>query len=149
MKKYILISLLSMIVYLDCFAYTYSVKIGDLRYDLNNGDNTAMVVYQAYDQEDAINYVGLTKIVIPATVQYEGTTYRVASIQNRAFYGCPDLETIEIGENIERIGYSGNSSYVFMNSPKLNKVIWRAKNCKGFADFYNRFTDTVFAACIT
>ena len=128
-----------MIVYLDCFAYTYSVKIGDLRYDLNNGDNTAMVVYQAYDQGDAINYVGLTKIVIPATVQYEGTTYRVASIQNRAFYGCPDLETIEIGENIERIGYSGNSSYVFMNSPKLNKVIWRAKNCKGFADFYTPF----------
>ena len=55
-----------MIVYLDCFAY--GVKIGDLRYDLNNGDNTAMVVYQAYDQEDAINYVGLTKIVIPANI---------------------------------------------------------------------------------
>lgn len=138
MKKCVFfVSLIALLLSsLSAFAASFYVTIGDLRYCLDQVAYTAIVSWNNSDQGN--NYVGLKHIVIPATVQYEGTTYRVTAIQNRAFYGCPDLETIEIGENIERIGYS-SSSYVFMNSLKLNKIIWKAKNCKGWDHYYSPF----------
>ena len=138
MKKCVFfVSLIALLLSsLSAFAASFYVTIGDLRYCLDQVAYTAIVSWNNSDQGN--NYVGLKHIVIPATVQYEGTTYRVTAIQDRAFYGCPDLETIEIGENIERIGYS-SSSYVFMNSLKLNKIIWKAKNCKGWDYYYSPF----------
>jgi hypothetical protein len=122
MKKcYFFVSLIAFLFSsLSAFAASFFATIDNLHYSLDQGSYTAIICPDNSGQGN--NYVGLKHIVIPATVQYEGTTYRVTAIQNRAFYGCPDLETIEIGENIERIGYS-SSSYVFMNSLKLNKII--------------------------
>ena len=137
MKKCYFFALLIALLFssLNSFA-SFFATIDNLRYSLDQGSYTAIIYPDNSDQGN--NYVGLKHIVIPATVQYEGTTYRVTAIQNRAFYGCPDLETIEIGENIERIGYS-SSSYVFMNSLKLNKIIWKAKKCIGWENFYSPF----------
>lgn len=137
MKKCYFFALLIALLFssLNSFA-SFFATIDNLRYSLDQGSYTAIICPDNSDQGN--NYVGLKHIVIPATVQYEGTTYRVTAIQNRAFYGCPDLETIEIGENIERIGYS-SSSYVFMNSLKLNKIIWKAKKCIGWENFYSPF----------
>ena len=137
MKKcYFFVSLIAFLFSsMNSFA-SFFATIDNLRYSLDQGSYTAIIYPDNSDQGN--NYVGLKHIVIPATVEYEGTTYKVTTIQDRAFCGCPDLETIEIGENIERIGYS-SSSYVFMNSLKLNKIIWKAKNCSGWANFYSPF----------
>lgn len=141
MKKYVFfVSLIALLLSsLSAFAASFYVTIGDLRYCLDQVAYTAMVSWDHSDQGN--NYIGLREIVIPATVQYEGTTYKVTAIQDRAFYGCPDLETIEIGKNIERIG-STSSCYVFKNSLKLNKIIWKAKNCKGWDYYYSPFGGT-------
>ena len=129
MKKCVFFVSLIALLLSSLSAFAAYVTIGDLRYCLDQVAYTAMVSWDHSDQGN--NYIGLREIVIPATVQYEGTTYKVTAIQDRAFYGCPDLETIEIGKNIERIG-STSSCYVFRNSPKLNKIKWKAKNCKGW-----------------
>lgn len=136
MKKCVFFVSLIAFLFSSLNVFASFATIGGLRYYLNQGSYTAIIYPDNSDQGN--NYIGLREIIIPATVQYEGTTYKVTEIQNRAFYGCPDLETIEIGENIERIGYS-SSSYVFMNSLKLNKIIWKAKNCKGWDDYYSPF----------
>ena len=139
MKKcYFFVSLIAFL-FSSLNVFASFVTIGGLRYYLVQGSYTAIIYPDNSDQGN--NYVGLKHIVIPATVQYEGITYRVTDIENRAFYGCPDLETIEIGENIESQIGSGSSSYVF-NSPKLNKIKWKAKNCKGWGHYYSPFGGT-------
>ena len=138
MKKcYFFVSLIAFL-FSSLNVFASFATIGGLRYYLDQGSYTAIIYPDNSDQGN--NYIGLREIIIPATVQYEGTTYNVTEIQNRAFYGCPDLETIEIGENIERIGTT-SSCYVF-DSPKLNKIKWKAKNCKGWDYYYSPFGGT-------
>lgn len=132
MKKYILVFIFTTI----CFN-SFAVVVDGVCYRLSESTNTASVTYSS--SEDGENYVGKRNIVIPATIQYDGKTYEVTSISEYAFQGCPDLETIEIGKNIKRIA-PGRWTRVFADSPNLNKVIWRAKNCQeGFADYYTPF----------
>jgi hypothetical protein len=39
-------------------------------------------------------------IVIPATVDYKGTTYKITSISERSFYGCDQLTSVSIPESM-------------------------------------------------
>ena len=45
------------------------------------------------------NYSGY--VTVPKTVEYEGVTYNVSSIDYEAFGYCPDLTTLDIHENIK------------------------------------------------
>lgn len=101
------------------------------------------------------------ELKIPATVSYNGVSYKVARIGNHAFYGCNNLTTVEIGDNIETIGqgvferrswYSyPSSSYVYEGDPKLKIVIWKAKNvstdCNTGGGYYTAGEHTLFSPC--
>ena len=43
-------------------------------------------------------------LVIPEMVEYEGITYTVTAIQNRAFYHCTGLESLTLGKYLKNIG---------------------------------------------
>ena len=73
--------------------YVYAVIEG-LRYGLK--DNIATVVRQPS------NIPG--DIVIPSSVEYNGTTYSVTSIGKYAFYGCSSLTSITIPDSVTSIG---------------------------------------------
>lgn len=45
-------------------------------------------------------------VVIPATVEYGGKTFRVTSIGYQAFYLCSKITSVVIPENVKDIGYS-------------------------------------------
>ena len=67
-------------------------------------DNTVAVTYKgdsftSYSNEYAGN------VVIPSSVNYNGTTYSVTSIVNYAFFNCYSLTSIEIPNSVISIGY--------------------------------------------
>ena len=73
------------------FSYTYQGKT--LYYNITS-ENTVEVTY-TYISGD---------VVIPSTVQYDGTTYSVTSIGERAFRNCSSLTSITIPNSVTSIG---------------------------------------------
>ena len=74
------------------------VQIGNLYYNLNNGNQTAEVIkYQSGNK-----YTG--DIIIPESVEYSSVTYTVTSIGYEAFYGCDGLTSVTIGNSVTSIG---------------------------------------------
>ena len=57
-------------------------------------------------------------VVVPGTVEYDGITYTVKGVGNRAFEGCGDLRKVTISEGIYKIG-----SYAFIGCGNLERVI--------------------------
>lgn len=102
-----------------------NVVVDNLHYDIDDTNYTATITGD--DIYGKRNYVGFTAITIPSTIKFQDKIYKVTKIDANTFAGCPDLETIEIGENITTIATSA-----FSNSPKLKKMVWRAKACNGF-----------------
>ena len=57
-------------------------------------------------------------VVVPGTVEYDGITYTVKGVGNRAFEGCGDLRKVTISEGIYMIG-----AYAFIGCGNLERVI--------------------------
>ena len=63
------------------------------------------------------------KVTIPATVKYDGTTYKVTAISKGAFKNDTSLKTVTIGKNVAKIGanaFKGTSDSVTYKVPKAN-----------------------------
>ena len=57
-------------------------------------------------------------VVVPGTVEYDGITYTVKGVGDRAFEGCGDLRKVTISEGIDEIG-----AYAFIGCGNLERVI--------------------------
>ena len=57
-------------------------------------------------------------VVVPGTVEYDGITYTVKGVGNKAFEGCGDLRKVTISEGIYKIG-----AYAFIGCGNLERVI--------------------------
>lgn len=77
--------------------WAYDFQVGDLYYNITS--EYSSIVEVTYHE----NYAGLTSVTIPETVTYNGTTYTVNGIGRRAFYKCPSLISVVIGNGIARI----------------------------------------------
>lgn len=112
----------SLLLSTSAMAYT-EVTQGQLRYELNGTE--------AY----VCGYVGSpTDLVIPATIESDGLTFKVTKISNSAFSGCSNLVTVKaVGNNLVEIGewaFSGCTSLVSVSFPSVKKIGYRAfYNC--------------------
>ena len=81
------------------------------------------VVYEVIDaDEPAVELVAIEKsniksVSVPATVKYEGITYKVAGIGKSAFKNNKKITSLTIGNNVTYIG-----SYAFYKNTKLKKI---------------------------
>ena len=66
--------------------------------------------YSSYDE-----YSG--EVIIPETVTYNGITYSVTSIGDKAFYKCSSLTSVTIPESVKSIG-----NYAFSNCSALTSI---------------------------
>ncbi|MBR1513645.1 MAG: leucine-rich repeat domain-containing protein [Bacteroidales bacterium] len=112
MKRTVLFSVLALALAMcgqRAFAYDFTVDgihYTKLPHQLPGGgcgETTLMVV----DADHENSYSG--DIVIPETVTFGDTTFRVTNIGNEAFYNCTDLTSITLPNNLENIGFHGIS----------------------------------------
>ena len=76
-----------------------STEIDGINYDFDAETKQATVIGKSGDL-----YSG--EIVIPESVKYGGTVYSVKRIGHEAFYGCSNLTSVTIGNNVETIAYN-------------------------------------------
>lgn len=94
LKRFIFVLIFSGI---EIMSYAYGVNIDGIYYLLNG--NKAIVTSHAYGNT---GYNG--NIIIPESVKYNGNTYNVTSIDEKAFFDCKGLESVIIPNNVTSIG---------------------------------------------
>ena len=126
--------LLVAVMMLPTAASGYDFKVDDVYYSINNDSTTVTALTCDNDPK-------IVTIIIPETVNNEGTTYRVTEIGEGAFTQSQlYLRYVEIGDGVERIGrgafhmsdidsiYIGKSVsyigyYAFASCDRLRKVL--------------------------
>ena len=128
MKRVIFIGLFTLLGVLSAQAYDFEVDgiyyayREDWNWETDEWaiiDGEVEVVYK--EAGDITSYSGV--VVIPATVMYNGISYRVTKIGDSAFYGCSGLTSVTIPENLTYIGDA-----VFSGCSGLT-VEWNASHC--------------------
>ena len=132
MRKTILLTLLTLLT-IPMFAA--GVRIGNLYYNLNEANKTAVVTYELNKSNENYSYLK-GNLDIPGTIEYHSEVYTVTSIGNYAFYGCSSLPSVTIPNSVTSIGIeafygcSGLTSVTIPNSvTKIGSEAFRG--CSG------------------
>ena len=128
--KRIILALLLLLAAIETYAYSFSAECstGQTLYYSITSDSTVAVTYAAFESFWHVTYntytyyYGHTKpsgyLVIPDSVTYSGTTYRVTSIGDYAFYDCSDIQRLVIIPNsVTSIGH-----YAFYNCSGIDSL---------------------------
>ena len=79
-------------------------------------------------------------VIIPEQVEYNGKTLSVVAVGERAFFNCPNLTSVSLGNNIEEIG---DRAFVYCSglngislSGKIKSIgTYAFSDCTGFSSF--------------
>ena len=113
MKQLFRFSLLLLALLLPATASAYDFEVDGIYYNING--NEATVTHKNWSFGA---YSG--SVVIPITVTYNGTIYRVTAIDVYAFSGCTGLTSIDIPNSVTEIGgwaFSGCSGLTSITIP--------------------------------
>ncbi len=113
MKKQLLLFVLML---LPLVASADAVEINGIYYNLNSETKEAQVLYNS-------NYSG--NIILPESVNYDGTKYSVTSIGLWSFSGCSELTSITIPNSVTEIG-----DQAFVSCSGLTSIVVENGNSK-------------------
>ena len=80
-------------------AHAYSFMSEGIYYNILADNETVEVTYRDTNYD---TYIGIVNI--PSEVSYNGVTYKVTTIGDRAFYKCSSVTEIYVPETISKIG---------------------------------------------
>ncbi len=141
MKK--LTSFLVALFFATTAIYAYNFQVGDLYYNITSSTApyTVEVTYQQAWSSD--NYKGLTTVTIPASVTYNGTTYAVTSIGDRAFLQCNNITSVTIPNTVTSIGNSAFQSCTNLTSISIPNTVTIGEGAFDNTAWYNSQPDGV------
>ena len=97
--------LFSLFILCLCFstAWGHDVEVDGIYYNLNNEDKTASVTFKGDNMYSYENeYTG--EVVIPETINVNGTQYQVTSLGVLCFYECAYLTSVTIPNTVTSLG---------------------------------------------
>ena len=109
------------------------VQIGDLYYDLYEDytaelvtDQTGVLLFKSYQYLEG-------DLVIPSSVEYEGSTYTITSIGDRAFQFCSALTSVTIPDSVTGIGWDVFDGCSGLKEPVYNEhlFVYMPRSYKG------------------
>ena len=105
----------------QCALLQASTLIDGLYYDMDTSNRTATVTYEV---DGTGNYASLSaNVKIPKSVVYNGVTFTVTKIADKAFANCTVMESITIPGTVLQIGQNtGVSDLPFYNCTSLKSV---------------------------
>lgn len=93
---------------MNAWAYDGSVVTPSeqtIYYNFNSSSQTITITYPNTADAPWSNYTKPTgDLVIPDSIEHNGARYPVTAIGNRAFYGCMNITSVIIGDNVTSIG---------------------------------------------
>ena len=105
---------------LPTIAAAHDFTVNGIYYNING--NEATVTYQGASATEVSNeYQGT--VVIPSTVNYNGTTYPVTAIGDSAFYQSYYLNSATIGNNVKVIGQYAFAGCGFTTSITIGNAV--------------------------
>lgn len=118
MKKIYLFACMLFVAFISASAHDFEAKNNNgttIYYNFNADGTSVSVTYQGGESLDILDeYKG--KIVIPAEVTYDGTTYAVTAIGEEAFVGT-GITSVEIPSSVTSFG-----DYAFMSCQNLSSI---------------------------
>ena len=124
------------------FSYTYQGKT--LYYDIFAGrTNEVRLTYYNLDGSDTANNHVSGDVVIPSSVEYNGTTYNVTAINELTFLGCGNLTSITIPNSITDI--YGSAFYGCSGLTSINVASGNTHYSSADGVLYNISQDTLIA----
>ena len=147
----------------QCALLQASTLIDGLYYDLDTSNRTATVTYEV---DGTGNYASLSaNVKIPENVVYNGVTFTVTKIADKAFANCTVMESISIPGSVVQVGnlqwwkYKTDCSELpFYNCTSLKKVrfedgvqpiVFGSHNCGGInsGNNYLAYNKGLFSSC--
>ena len=102
------------------------VQIGELYYNLDSSEKTAAVTYKSVTSTNSGPATNegwdIAVVNIPETVQHDGITYNVTSVESFAFARCQNLSSATFPNSLNKIGREA-----FRNCSKLKTVTFNGK----------------------
>ncbi len=152
MRKSILIFLFALLGVLSARAYDF--EAGGIYYNITNSSAKEVEVTAKSSHYDD-RYTG--SVVIPSSVTYNKTTYKVTAIGNSAFKSCSDLTFVTIPNSVTSIGESAFSACYDLTSVTIPNSVTTIRKSAFFGSGLTSVTipnsvtsigESAFSVCI-